>query len=96
MDTHSDNHGNGKGGNVGRWVFLGFALVAGYFLFTEHRAHLFGILPYLLILACPLMHLFHKHGGHGHGPQGSHPGAQAPDAKRDTNPGSSAPGRLDQ
>jgi hypothetical protein len=23
-------------------------------------------LPYLLILACPLMHLFHHHGGHGH------------------------------
>jgi hypothetical protein len=93
MDTHSHNHGNGKGGNVGRWVFLGFALIAGYFLFTEHRAHLFGILPYLLILACPLMHLFHKHGGHGHG---GHSDPQAPDAKRDTNPGSSAPSRLDQ
>ena len=38
MDTHSHNHGNGRGGNVGRWVFLGFALIAGYFLFTEHRA----------------------------------------------------------
>jgi hypothetical protein len=39
----------------------------------EHWAHALGILPYLLILACPLMHLFmHKgHGGHGghHGHQ---------------------------
>ena len=22
--------------------------------------------PFLFILACPLMHLFHGHGGHGH------------------------------
>lgn len=37
------------------------ALVGGYFLLTEHRAHLFGALPYLLLLACPVMHLFmHK------------------------------------
>jgi hypothetical protein len=30
-------------------------------------------LPYLLLLACPLMHLFHGHGGHGrnhHPPRG--------------------------
>jgi hypothetical protein len=32
---------------------------------------LLGILPYLLILACPLMHLFH----HGHG----HHGGSAPE-----------------
>lgn len=44
-------------------VFLG---VAGFFLWTEHRAHLLGALPYLLLLLCPLMHLF-MHGGHGHG-----------------------------
>ena len=36
------------------------------FLLTEHTAHVFGALPYLLILACPLMHLFHGHGGHAH------------------------------
>ncbi|MEA1672026.1 DUF2933 domain-containing protein [Nitrospirillum sp. BR 11163] len=49
-------------------VLLGFAAVAAFFLFTEHRAHVFGLLPYLLLLACPLMHLFmhHGHGGHDH------------------------------
>ena len=47
-----------------RWVFYGFLAVAGFFLFTEHRAHLLGILPYLFLLACPLMHLFMHH-GHG-------------------------------
>lgn len=52
----------------GRWVFYGFLAVAGFLLFTEHRAHLLGILPYLILLACPLMHLFmhHGHGGHDH------------------------------
>jgi hypothetical protein len=45
-------------------VLLGFLAIAGFFLLTEHTAHVFGALPYLLILACPLMHLLH-HGGHG-------------------------------
>jgi len=47
-------------------VLIGFLIVAGFFLLTEHTAHVFGGLPYLLILACPLMHFFHHHGGHGH------------------------------
>lgn len=60
------------------WVLPVFLVIAAFFLFTEHRAHLFGILPYLLLLACPLMHLFmhHGHGGHGHhGHQASKPPA---------------------
>jgi hypothetical protein len=55
-------------------VLIGFMAVAGFFLITEHRAHLFGVLPFLLLLACPLMHLFHHgHGGHGHRDDGSKP-----------------------
>lgn len=50
------------------WVFLGFIAVAAFFLLTEHTAHVLGVLPYLLLAACPLMHLFmhhgHRHGGH--------------------------------
>ena len=38
--------------------------IAAYFLLSEHRAHFFGALPFLLLLACPLMHFF-MHGGHG-------------------------------
>ena len=50
-----------------KWVLAGFLLVAAYFLWAGHQAHLMGALPYLLLLACPLMHLFHHgHGGHGH------------------------------
>lgn len=55
----------------GRWVLIGFLAVAAFFLWTEHRAHLLGILPYLLVLACPLMHLFHHGHGHGHDANGA-------------------------
>lgn len=50
-----------------------FLAIAAFFLWTEHRAHLFGILPYLILLACPFIHLFmHRgHGRHGHGERGS-------------------------
>lgn len=49
----------------GKLVFYSFLIFAGLLLATEHRAHLLGILPYLILLACPLMHLFMHH-GHGH------------------------------
>lgn len=57
------------------WIWLTLAVVLGFFLFTEHQAHLFGALPFLLILLCPLMHLFmhHGHGGHGYGGGKEHP-----------------------
>ncbi len=52
-------------------VLVGFLAVAGYFLWTEHQAHVKAAIPYLpflLLLACPLMHLFMHHGhGGGHG-----------------------------
>lgn len=35
-----------------------------YYLVTEHRAHFFDALPWLILLACPLLHIF-MHGGHG-------------------------------
>ena len=41
------------------------------FLLSQHRAHLLGALPLLLVLSCPLMHLFmHRGHGHAHGPRG--------------------------
>lgn len=48
----------------GRVAFVGFALVAGYFLWTEHRAHVIQYLPWALVALCPLMHVF-MHRGHG-------------------------------
>jgi hypothetical protein len=37
--------------------------IAGFLLWQEHRAHLLGIVPYLLLAACPFVH-FLMHGGH--------------------------------
>jgi DUF2933 family protein len=39
--------------------------VLAFLIATGHSAHLMGMLPYLLLLACPLMHVF-LHGGRGH------------------------------
>lgn len=65
--AHHHEHGNepSPGPNRSKWILIGFLAVGGFFLVTEHQAHLYGALPYLLILICPLMHLFHGH-GHGH------------------------------
>ena len=38
--------------------------IAAYLLLSEHRTHFIGALPLLLLLACPLMHVF-MHRGHG-------------------------------
>jgi len=64
---HDHTHPNPRGNTSGRlhWVLLAFLAIAGFFLFTEHRAHLLGVLPLLLLLlVCPLLHLF-MHGGGG-------------------------------
>lgn len=45
-------------------LFLGFAIIAGALMLTEHRAHVLGALIYLPLLLCPLMHIF-GHGAHG-------------------------------
>lgn len=60
-----DQHG-ARYQSRGHWVFYGFLVIAGFLLFTEHRAHVLGILPYLLLLACPLMHFFMHHGHDDH------------------------------
>lgn len=41
------------------------ALIGAFYLLREHWNHVAGAWIYLLLLACPLMHLFHRHGGHG-------------------------------
>lgn len=63
MDSQ-DRSEHAQHASRGKWILVGFLVVAAYFLWTEHQAHLMGALPYLLLLACPLMHLFHHH-GHG-------------------------------
>lgn len=51
------------------WLLMAASLtvIVVFFILREHWAHALGFAPYLLLLACPLMHLFHGHGGHeGH------------------------------
>ena len=43
------------------------ALIAGFHLLREHWGHVLSYRPYLLLLACPLMRLTHRHGHGSHG-----------------------------
>jgi hypothetical protein len=55
------------GSKTGWVVTLAFAALGAYLLWN-HTGHLALALPYLFLLACPLMHLFgHRHGHHEHG-----------------------------
>ena len=47
------------------FAIAGFAAGGIYYLWTQHRAHVFQYLPFAFFLLCPLMHLFGGHGGHG-------------------------------
>jgi hypothetical protein len=40
-------------------------LIVVFFMLREHWEHVAGKWPYLLLLACPLIHVF-MHGKHGH------------------------------
>ena len=75
---HPSNETNNRYRTISRYVFIGFVAIAAYFLIAEHRAHIVPYLPFLLLAACPLMHLFH-HGGHRHGgDDASRPGSGPP------------------
>ena len=47
------------------WAALGLIGAASYFLLVEHGQHFFEYLPFLILLLCPLMHVF-MHGSHDH------------------------------
>ena len=57
-------------------ALLMIAVIAGFFVAREHWDHIAGSWVFLLLLACPLMHLFHGHGGHArHGKQADQTGS---------------------
>jgi hypothetical protein len=61
---------NALNGFLGSRSGLAVTLVVaalGVYLLATHTGHTLAALPYLLLLACPLMHLFgHRHhSGHG-------------------------------
>lgn len=54
-----------------KWLLLALslAIVGAFFVLREHWTHVLGFAPYLLLLACPLLPLFH---GHSRGQLGRH------------------------
>jgi hypothetical protein len=71
MSTHDHSHHSRSAPPAGSFwssraflVFLGFAALAVVLLWEEHKAHILGAIPFLFLLACPLLHVF-MHGGHG-------------------------------
>ena len=65
-------------------VLVVFLAIAGFFLWQEHKAHIIGYGPVLLLLgACLGMHLFMhgSHGGHGGGHGEDHGKSQIKDKK---------------
>ncbi|MFY9317348.1 MAG: DUF2933 domain-containing protein [Burkholderiales bacterium] len=63
-----------------------FLAIAAAFLFLEHRAHIWPWLPYLLLLACPLLHVF-MHGGHSGHSHGAGQAAPRDPGQRDVKDG---------
>lgn len=43
----------------------------GVYLLVMHTGHVLSALPYVLLLACPLMHFFGHGHGHGHHKDGA-------------------------
>ena len=54
-----------RGAILLRWMIWLSGAAALVYLVIEHRPHLLGWIPYLILLACPLMHFF-MHRGHRH------------------------------
>jgi len=74
-------------------VTLALLAIAGFFLVVEHYAHVFGLLPFALLLLCPLLMQF-MHSGHddhtGHSSQ-SPRGSQSDSPQNQRDGGSDQP-----
>jgi predicted cobalt transporter CbtA len=57
---------NGFLGSTAGLVATLVAAALGVYLLATHTGHILSALPYMLLLACPLMHLFghHHHSSH--------------------------------
>jgi hypothetical protein len=57
--------------------------IGAYFLLTKHYTHVLDALPFLLLLACPLMHIFMHY---GHGNHGNHSTAERQSSESQDHP----------
>lgn len=60
-------------------VATAIAAVASLYLYLTHRDHMLALLPYAILVACPLMHFF-MHRGHAHGRHSGPAGRNQDDA----------------
>ena len=73
MQTATDSNTRHEPVRIPIWMALGlFIAIATFFLWEEHRAHILGAVPYVLLLLCPIIHLFMHRGDHAQG--GTHAG----------------------
>lgn len=59
-----------------QWVLIGLLAAAAFLSWSPYRADALGVLPWLLLLACLLMHIFHRrhrHRGRGRRDQAGGP-----------------------
>lgn len=63
-DSTPTRHGGAIQVNL---AVLAFFAIAAFFLLAEHRAHVFGPLLFLLLLACLPLHFFMHRGPGGRG-----------------------------
>jgi hypothetical protein len=74
MSSHAPSRAGGRfdWSRINQWLlWIGLAATVAW-LFYGHGEHLLRLSPFLILLACPLMHVF-GHGGHGrHGGHSSH------------------------
>lgn len=78
-DRHERHHGTPPSSRRTWLAFAGFAGLAVLVLWEEHKMHIMGALPFLILAACPLMHLLH----HGHGDDQVGHGRHGDDGDRD-------------
>lgn len=63
------------------WVgVIGAAALLAFLILNGHGDHLLSLVPLLILLACPLMHMFMHH-GHGHHGEGDGPRSVGPDGR---------------
>ena len=76
------NHSSAQSTRPAYWLLVcAFVAIAGFYLWNDHRAHVWGALPYLLLLACPFLHFFmhrkHEHGSGAPPNEDAHAGHEA-------------------
>ncbi|WP_372528006.1 DUF2933 domain-containing protein [Piscinibacter sp.] len=84
MSNHQHPESGGRRPNwssINQWLlWIGLAAAVAWLVFG-HGVHLLQAAPFLVVLACPLMHLFGHHGHGGHKNHANHRSDEPPAPK---------------